>query len=44
MDFDPEKNQMVCMLCSKKHESIKLDTIKKHHKSKHCSLDPALVK
>ena len=42
MDFDPDKKQMVCMLCSKKLESIKLDTIKKQHKSKHCSLDPTL--
>ena len=42
MDFDPDKKQMVCVLCSKKLESIKLDTIKKHHKSKHCSLDPTL--
>ena len=35
MDFDPIKNQMICMLCHKRFESLKLDTIKKHHKSRH---------
>ena len=39
MDFDPIKNQMICMLCFKRLESLKLDTIKKHHRSRHNGLD-----
>ena len=35
MDFDPIKNQMICMLCHKRFESLKRDTIKKHHRSRH---------
>ena len=35
MDFDPIKNQMICMLCHKRFESLKLATIKKHHRSRH---------
>ena len=37
MDFDPIKNQMICMLF-KRLESLKLDTIEKHHKSRHNGL------
>lgn len=40
MDFDPIKKQMICMLCLKRFDSMKLDTIKKHHKSRHNSLNP----
>ena len=35
MNFDPIKNQMICMLCHKRFKSLKLDTIKKHHRSQH---------
>ena len=31
MDFDPVKACMVCMLCHKRLDSLKVDTIKKHH-------------
>lgn len=41
MDFDTNKKQMMFMHCYKRLESIKLDTIKNHHKSRHNALNSA---
>ena len=39
MDFDPLKSSMICMLCHKRLESLKVDTIKKHHQRFHQDLN-----
>ncbi len=38
MNFDEAANEMVCMLCSCRLKSLKIDTIKKHHDRKHARL------
>ena len=42
MDYDPVKNCMFCMLCHKRLDSMKVDTMKKHHRRFHCDLNIAV--